>query len=197
MARLFFLPIQKFFIICIVCPFFFLSCMLTAVEMTQASTDPFQCDRHPDNLNNFFDDSLNDIVDQGIVASNSQMFSVNSPHMSTESIKIMMPESKRNYFTCLCLNICSLGNLKNFNNFVLLLKSLPTSPIFLGITKTWLKKGRQGPHLCLPYYSFYLINRSKTERGSIGAYVLQTKLTESETTFLNSKKAYLNLFSLN
>ena len=55
MARLFSLSIQKFYIICIVCPFFFLSCMPTVVEMPQASSDPFECDRDPDNLNNVFD----------------------------------------------------------------------------------------------------------------------------------------------
>ena len=87
----------------------------------------------------------------------------------------MMPEFEGNYFTCLCLNIRSLGNSKNFNNFVLLLKSLPTSPIFLGITETWLRNGQQGPHLCLPYYNFNSKNRSKNKGGGIGAYVLQTK----------------------
>ena len=45
--------------------------MPTVVEMPQAGCDPFQCDRDPDNLNNFFDDSLNEIVDQGIVDANS------------------------------------------------------------------------------------------------------------------------------
>ena len=132
--------------------------MPTVAKMPQASSDPFQCDRDPDNLNNFFDDSLNEIVDQGKVDLNSQMFSVNSPHMNAESFKIMMLESERNYFTCLCLNIRSLGNPKILNNFVLLLKSLPTSPIFLGITETCLRNGQQGPHLCLPYYNFYSKN---------------------------------------
>ena len=89
--------------------------MPTVVEMPQAGCDPFQCDRDPDNLNNFFDDSLNEIVDQGIVDANSQMFSVNRSYMNAESFKVMMPESERNYFTCLCLNIRSLGNPKNFN----------------------------------------------------------------------------------
>ena len=79
---------------------FFLFCMPTVVEMPQASTDLFQCDRDPDNLNNNLDDSLNDIVDQGIVDSNSQMFSVYSPYINAESINVMIPESKRNYFTC-------------------------------------------------------------------------------------------------
>ena len=78
--------------------FFFFSSMPTIVEMPQASTDPFRCYRDPDNLNNFFD-----IVDQGIVASNSQIFSVDSSCMSAESLKVMMPEAERNYFTCLCL----------------------------------------------------------------------------------------------
>ena len=87
----------------------------------------------------------------------------------------MMPESDRNYFTCLCLNIRSLKNPKNFINFVLLLKSLPTSPIFQGIAETWLRNGQQGPYLCLPYTNFYSINQSKTKRGAVGAYVLQTK----------------------
>ena len=73
------------------------------------------------------------------------------------------------------MNIRSLGNPKNFNNFVLLLKSLPTSPIFLGITETWLRNGQHGPHLCLPYYNFYSKNRSKTKGGGVGAYVLQSK----------------------
>ena len=56
--------------------------MLAVVQMPQASADPFQCDRDSDNLNNF----LNDIVDHNIIASNLQMFSVNSPHISAESI---------------------------------------------------------------------------------------------------------------
>ena len=73
------------------------------------------------------------------------------------------------------MNIRSLGNPKNFNNFVLLLKSLPTSPIFLGITETWLRNGQHGPYLCLPYYNFYSKNRSKTTGGGVGAYVLQSK----------------------
>ena len=55
------------------------------------------------------------------------------------------------------------------------MKSLPTSPIFLGITETWLRNGQQGPHLCLPYYNFYSKNRSKTKGGGVGAYVLQSK----------------------
>ena len=95
--------------------------------------------------------------------------------MSAESIKVMMPESERNYFTCLCLIIRSLGNPENFNNFALLLKPISTSPIFLGITETWLRNGQQGPHLCLPCYNFYSINRSKTEGRGVGAYVLQNK----------------------
>ena len=143
--------------------------MPTVVEMPQAISDPFRCDRDPDNLNNIFDDSLNEIGDQGIVDSNSQMFSVNSPYMNAESIKVMMPESERNYFTCLCLNIRSLGKAKNFNNFVLLLKSLPTSPIFLGITKAWLRNGQQGPHLRFLYHNFYSKNRSKTKGGGVDA----------------------------
>ena len=149
--------------------------MLTVVEMPQASCYPFQCDRDSDNLNNFFDGSLNEIVDQSIVASNSQMFLVNRPCMNAEFFKVMMPESERNYFTFLCLNIRSLGNPKKFNNFVLQLKSLQTSPIFLGIPETWLRNGQQGPHLCLPYYNFDSKNRSKTKEGGVGAYVLQTK----------------------
>ena len=92
MTRLFSSSIQKFYIISIVCPFFFFSCMPTVVEMPQAGCDPFQCDRDPDNLNNFFDDSLNEMVDLGIVDANSQMFSVNSPYMNAESFKVMMPE---------------------------------------------------------------------------------------------------------
>ena len=103
------------------------------------------------------------------------MFSVNSSYMNAESFKVIMQESDRNHFTCLCLDIRSLGNLQNFNNFVLLLKSLPTSPIFLGITETWLRNGQQGPHLCLPYYNFYSKKRNKTKGGGVGVYVLQTK----------------------
>ena len=95
--------------------------------------------------------------------------------MNAESIKVMMPEPERNYFTCLCVNIRSLGNPKNFNNFVLPLKSLPTSPIFLGVTETWLRNGLQGPHLGFPYYNFYSKNRNKTKGGGVGSYVLQTK----------------------
>ena len=88
--------------------------MPTVVEMPQASTDPFQCDRDPYNLNNFFDYSLNDIVDQSIVALKSQMFSVNSPHMSEESIQVMMPEFERNYSTCLKLEYSLVRKFKKF-----------------------------------------------------------------------------------
>ena len=99
------------------------------------------------------------------------MFPVNSAYMNAES-KVMMLESEINYLTCLCLNIRSLGYPKNCNDLVLLLKPLPTSPIFLGITETWLRNGQQEPHLCLLYYNFYSINRSKTKEG---AFVFQTK----------------------
>ena len=95
---------------CLHCvPFFsFFSCMLAVIKMPQACTDPFQCDRDSDNLNNNVDHD-NDNVDQDIIASYLQMFSVNSPYISAESIRAMMPEpeSKRNYFTCLSLNIRS------------------------------------------------------------------------------------------
>ena len=58
---------------------------------------PFQYDWGPNNQNNFFDDSLNDIVDLGIVAPNSQMFSVNGLYMSAELSKVMMSEAERNF----------------------------------------------------------------------------------------------------
>ena len=89
----------------------------------------------------------------------------------------MISEAERKYFACLCLNIPSLGNSKNYNSFVLLLKSLPISPIFLGITNTWLRNGQQvpQPYLCLLNYNFYSINRSKTKGEAIGAYMLKTQ----------------------
>ena len=68
-----------------------------------------------------------------------------------------------------------LGYQKNFNKFALLLKSLPASPIFLGISETWLKNGQQRLHLCLPYYNFFSKNRSKNKGRGVGANVLRTK----------------------
>jgi len=122
-------------------------------------------------LNKLFDEPLNEIVNQGFNSFISSMYTINSLYMSTDSTVELINETKSHYFTILCVNILSLVNSKNFNNFSVLLNSLSVTPTYMGITETWLYKNQQGHHQNLSKYKFYSKNKSNTKGGGVGAYV--------------------------
>ena len=120
-------------------------------------------DRDPTSLNTFFDDSFNDIVDKDLNTPNSPFF-ITSPYMCTESVSNIVRDKNLGHFISLCINIRSLANTKNFDNFLSLLNDLPICLTFLGFTEIWLSINQKGPFLNLPNYRFYTVSR-KTRKG--------------------------------
>jgi len=85
--------------------------------------------------------------------------------MAAENTAELWGANNQHVFSSLCLSIRSLGNIKNFNNFSLLLNLLAQKLTFIGITETWLTEKKKGPFLNLPQYNFYARSRIKSRGG--------------------------------
>ena len=124
-------------------------------------------DRDPSSLNTFFDDSLNDIAEKDLNTPNSPFF-ITSPYMCAESVSNLVRDKNLGHFISLCINIRSLANTRNFDNFLSLLNDLPICPTFLSITETINQKR---PFLNLPNYGFYSVPRKTRKGGGVGTYI--------------------------
>ena len=134
------------------------------------------CDRDPTSLNTFFDDSLNYIVDKDLNTPNSLFSSLAlTSYMCAESVSSLVRDKNLRHFISLCINIRSLANTKNFDNFLSLLNDLPNCPTFLSITETWLSINQKGPFLNLPNYRFHCVPRKTHKSGDVGTYIYENQ----------------------
>ena len=131
-------------------------------------------DRDPTSLNTFFDDSLNDSVDKDLNTPNSPFF-ITSTYMCAESVSSLVRDKNHRHFISLCINIRSLANTKNFDNFLSLLNDLPNCPTFLSITETWLSINQKRPFLNLPNYRFHCVPRKTRKVGDVGTYIHENR----------------------
>lgn len=143
--------------------------VLIGQTKTVAHTNPIPIARDPHKLNELFDEydftNIDNLQDPNLCLLNTDCSFVSAEEVTTKFSRHSLS------FSSLCLNIRSLANQKNFDNFCALLEAMSYQPSVIGLTETWLKPNQKGPHQNLSPYNFVHNPRSHKKGGGVGIFV--------------------------